>query len=77
MRVDQLLADVKAYIKRKPLKFDYNQFNVENIGFRLVQQNQQKYIGEKIATWTRKLKPRPLTAWSHSRLRSNRRVPTC
>ena len=59
VRVDQLLADVKAYIRRKPLKFDYNQFNVENIGFRLVQQNQQKYIGEKVATWTRKLNPRP------------------
>ncbi len=59
VRVDQLLGDVKAYIKRKPLKFDYNESNVESIGFRLVQQNQQKYVGEKVASWTEKLVPRP------------------
>ena len=59
VRVDQLLADVKAYIKRKPLKFDYNELNVENIGFRLVQQKQQKYIGKRVASWTQKLVPRP------------------
>ena len=59
VRVDQLLDDVKAYIRRKPPKFDYRELNVENIGFRLVQQNQQKYIGERVASWTRKLVPRP------------------
>ena len=59
IRVDQLLADVKNYIKSKPARIDYNAINVENIGYRLVQQNQQNYVGERVAAWTRKLSPRP------------------
>ncbi len=59
IRVDQLLGDVKTYIKGKPKRIDYNVINVENIGYRLVQQNQQKYVGERVAAWTQKLSPRP------------------
>jgi len=59
IRVDQLLGDVKTYIKGKPKRIDYNAINVENIGYRLVQQNQQKYVGERVAAWTQKLSPRP------------------
>jgi len=47
-----LLADVKAYIKSKPREFDYNKLQLDRIGYRLVHENQQKYIGAETARWT-------------------------
>jgi uncharacterized protein YfaS (alpha-2-macroglobulin family) len=59
IKVGKLLDDVKAYLKSKPGQLDWNTVNIGNIGYRLVEQNQQQYLGEKVAAWDVELKPRP------------------
>jgi hypothetical protein len=58
--VAKLLADVKDYIKTKPKQLDWKQMNITDIGYRLVVENQTKYLkaGEP-AKWSMPLKPRP------------------
>jgi uncharacterized protein YfaS (alpha-2-macroglobulin family) len=57
--VPTLLADVKAHLKSSPNFLDWNKINLGNIGYMLVEQRQEKYIGKKVATWDMDLKPRP------------------
>src|SRR5262249_20403439 len=54
-----LLADVKAYLKSSPNMLDWNKINIGNIGYMLVEQRQEKYLGKKAAAWDMELKPRP------------------
>ncbi len=56
--VDKLLDDVKAYIKTRPERLEWEQLNIQNIGHRLVQKDEKKYIGEKVAEWKLDLEPR-------------------
>ncbi len=58
IKVGQLLADVKAYLKGNPARVDWNQVNVSEIGHRLVEQNQAQYLGAKAAAWDLNLTPR-------------------
>src|SRR5262249_310216 len=48
VKVAKLLDDVKAYLKSKPGQLDWNTVNIANIGYRLVEQNQQQYLGDKV-----------------------------
>ncbi|MBT4822525.1 MAG: alpha-2-macroglobulin, partial [Lentisphaerae bacterium] len=59
-RVDlrKLLDDVKRYIESRPAKLDPQQINLGLIGYRLVRQEEKKYIREKAAEWTLPLTPR-------------------
>ncbi|HZU35120.1 MAG TPA: hypothetical protein VFA18_04385, partial [Gemmataceae bacterium] len=57
--VAKLLEDLKAYLKSNPKQLDWNQLNLSNIGYRLVDQNQAQYVGDKVAAWDMDLKPRP------------------
>ncbi|HKI36969.1 MAG TPA: MG2 domain-containing protein [Gemmataceae bacterium] len=57
--VAKLLDDVKAYLKSNPGTLDGNKTNIGNIGYRLVEQNETAYLGEKAASWDMELKPRP------------------
>ncbi|HID78668.1 MAG TPA: alpha-2-macroglobulin [Planctomycetaceae bacterium] len=57
--VDKLLEDVKAYLKSRPGRLDWNQLNIANIGHRLVQRNEKKYRGRLVAAWDLDLEPRP------------------
>ena len=59
IKVDKLLADVKAYLRANPKRLDRNQVNISSIGYRLVRENQAKYIGDKKAEWPLELEPRP------------------
>ncbi|HEY1068179.1 MAG TPA: MG2 domain-containing protein, partial [Pirellulales bacterium] len=59
IKVAELLADVKAYLKSSPRELDWQRLNIDNIGYRLVEQNQTKYVGAKAASWVLDLKPRP------------------
>ena len=59
INVEELLADVKQHIESKPKRVDWNQINIQNIGHRLVRENQSKYIGAKVADWSLDLDPRP------------------
>ena len=58
IKVGELLADLKKYLKSAPKELDWNQVNIDNLGYRLVEQNQTKYIGAKTANWSLDLKPR-------------------
>ena len=56
--VRKLLDDVKAYLKSKPKQLDWQQLNISDIGYRLVQDRQGKYVGAEIAHWKLDLEPR-------------------
>ncbi len=56
--VERLLSDAKAYLKGNPQKLEYNKLNIANIGYRLVQLNESRYLGKTVADWTLDLKPR-------------------
>ncbi|WP_168205137.1 alpha-2-macroglobulin family protein [Bythopirellula goksoeyrii] len=58
VEVRQLLDDVKAYLKKNPDKLDWEQLQIENIGHRLVTQDQKKYVGAEVARWSLDLSPR-------------------
>ena len=59
-RVDlrKLLADVKSYIESRPARIEHQKVNLGQIGYRLVRQNETKYIRDKAAEWTLSLTPR-------------------
>ncbi|MCA9055803.1 MAG: alpha-2-macroglobulin, partial [Planctomycetaceae bacterium] len=59
INVDQLLADVKSYLKSNPKQLDWNQLQIDNLGYRLVEQNERKYLGAQVADWSLDLEPRP------------------
>ncbi|HLX61044.1 MAG TPA: alpha-2-macroglobulin family protein [Planctomycetota bacterium] len=56
--VTKLLNDVKAYIKTKPKQLNWENINIDNIGWRLVEKNQTQYLGAKAANWELDLQPR-------------------
>jgi uncharacterized protein YfaS (alpha-2-macroglobulin family) len=58
INVGKLLADVKAYLTSNPGQLDWNRTNINNIGYRLVDEGQQQYLGGKAAAWEMSLKPR-------------------
>ena len=59
INVAKLLDDVKAYLKSNPGQLDWNKLNIANVGYRLVEQKEEQYLGEKTASWEMDLKPRP------------------
>ncbi|HEV3261788.1 MAG TPA: MG2 domain-containing protein, partial [Gemmataceae bacterium] len=59
VKVPKLLDDVKAYLKSSPGQLDWNRLNIGDVGSRLVWQGDQQYVGDKVASWEMKLKPRP------------------
>jgi uncharacterized protein YfaS (alpha-2-macroglobulin family)/tetratricopeptide (TPR) repeat protein len=59
IKVPKLLDDVKAHLKANPGRVDWQQIQIGNIGHRIVTENQNQYLGEKVAAWDLELKPRP------------------
>jgi alpha-2-macroglobulin len=59
IKTQQLLDDVKTYLKANPKQVDWNQIQIGNIGHRIVNENQGQYLGAKVAGWELKLEPRP------------------
>jgi len=57
INVDQLLTDVKDYLKSAPAKLNWDQVHLENLGHRLVTKSQEKYLGEEVARWSLDLDP--------------------
>ncbi|QDU90092.1 MG2 domain protein [Pirellulimonas nuda] len=60
VKVDALLKDVKAYLESSPNQLEWQKVNVDSIGYRLVEQEETKYLGEEVARWTAELKPAEL-----------------
>jgi alpha-2-macroglobulin len=59
IKVEKLLDDVKAYIKGRPAQLQWDKANIGDIGYRLVVQNQQEYVGQQVAAWHLDLDPLP------------------
>jgi hypothetical protein len=57
VRLDKLLEDVKAHVRSRPERLDWNRLNVSDIGRRLVYENQGEYLGERVAGWSLALDP--------------------
>ena len=58
INITKLFDDVKAHIKSKPKQLAWQMINIDNIGYRLVTENQTQYLGAKAASWALDLKPR-------------------
>ncbi len=58
INVQQLLADVKTYIRTKPAQMDWNKMQIDNIGYQLVNNNMSQYVGAAVANWDVQLTPR-------------------
>jgi uncharacterized protein YfaS (alpha-2-macroglobulin family) len=57
---DKLLKDAKDYLSSRPLRpVDWQRININDIGSRLVHQNQKQYLGLSIAQWDLDLEPLP------------------
>ena len=59
IKIDKLLDDVKAYLKSSPAELDWNKFNIQDVGYRIVTNNEAKYLGETVASWKLDLTPKP------------------
>ena len=57
--LDKLLTDVKAYLKSAPAELDWQKMDISNLGYRLVEMSQTRYLGAKVAEWSMDLTPRP------------------
>ncbi|HBC88810.1 MAG TPA: alpha-2-macroglobulin [Lentisphaeria bacterium] len=58
IRVPELLNDVREYLKSNPKQLEWEKVDINDIGQRIVWNNQAKYLGDKVATWEMKLQPR-------------------
>ncbi len=58
INVPKLLADVQTYLTGHTGQLDWAALDISNIGYRLVQNNQNQYLGDKVASWDEELKPR-------------------
>jgi uncharacterized protein YfaS (alpha-2-macroglobulin family) len=57
IEVKKLLDDVKAYLKQNPNQLDWEQLQIENLGYRLITKDQKKYVGTEVARWSLDLQP--------------------
>jgi uncharacterized protein YfaS (alpha-2-macroglobulin family) len=57
IRIGWLLEDVKGYIRSRPRRLDWQKVNLNNIGWRIVHENQTRYIGKQVASWQQNLDP--------------------
>ena len=58
IKVQKLLDDVKALLKSNPGQLDWRKININDIGYRLVEENQRQYVGRRVARWRMAVEPR-------------------
>lgn len=59
IKVPELLADIKEYLKSNPKELDGGRLALDNIGSMLVEKNLTKYLGRETARWEVSLTPKP------------------
>ena len=57
INLDLLLSDAKGYLKSNPGRIDHQKIELNTLGYRLVTENQARYIGREVAHWEQKLDP--------------------
>lgn len=59
IKVDLLLEDIKAYLKSDPAnRIEWQKLDIGQIGWRIVNEGAEKYLGEAAAAWELELDPR-------------------
>ena len=58
LKIDQVIDDLYKHLEGNPRQIDRSALDVARIGSRLVNENQRKYLGEKIDEWEEVLQPR-------------------
>lgn len=58
IKFNELLEDVKKYLRGNPNQLDWENLNIQDVGYRLVTKNEGKYLGETAAEWDLELDPR-------------------
>jgi alpha-2-macroglobulin len=58
IKLNELLRDLKQYLKSNPGQLKWEQLNIENLGYRLVTEGQDKYLAAETAKWELDLEPR-------------------
>ncbi|HEX2952311.1 MAG TPA: alpha-2-macroglobulin, partial [Armatimonadota bacterium] len=56
--VEKLLGDVQKYITSRPKQLEWEQINIEDIGYRLLDKNQAQYLTKTVVKWNVDLQPR-------------------
>jgi uncharacterized protein YfaS (alpha-2-macroglobulin family)/tetratricopeptide (TPR) repeat protein len=59
IRMEKVLADVKEHLKSNPHEVNYRRIQPGSIGWRLVNENPERYLDPVAATWRHDLKPEP------------------
>ncbi len=59
IRITELLDDVKSFFKRGQAEGEFRAWDIERIGWLVIQEKQEKYLGPVIAEWTVALEPLP------------------
>ncbi len=54
----QLTFDIKAHISSNPPQLDWRKINLDSIGWRLVNEDAQRYLKGKVAAWSLDVEPR-------------------
>ncbi|MCA9041614.1 MAG: alpha-2-macroglobulin, partial [Planctomycetaceae bacterium] len=57
IKLEELLKDCVAHLKSHPNELDPLKIQFENIGQQLIEGNQEKYLGKKVADWDLELEP--------------------
>jgi hypothetical protein len=57
IHVQKVLEDVKDYIRSNPRDWNWQKEDLGAIGYRIVQENETRYLGEKAAEWALDLEP--------------------
>ena len=57
LKTDDLLKDVKHYLRSNPTMIDDERISISKIGYRLFSANNSRFLTEKIAEWSMALKP--------------------
>ncbi|MBM3998777.1 MAG: alpha-2-macroglobulin [Planctomycetes bacterium] len=57
INAEKLLQDARSLLKAGPRRIDWQAINVEELGWRLVNEGQSKYVGDPVARWTVDLQP--------------------
>jgi uncharacterized protein YfaS (alpha-2-macroglobulin family) len=52
IRIDLLLQDLRTYLATRPAKPDRARLQIDDIGYRLVNDDKQRYLDEEVANWT-------------------------
>jgi uncharacterized protein YfaS (alpha-2-macroglobulin family) len=59
VKVRELLDDIKAYLRNRGARqLDWQALDVQNLGYRLIERGEAKYLGKRVAQWDMTLEPR-------------------